>query len=85
MYPALCLVILTHRITYCSPARDLPRQSSSSGNSLGSHMMESESPPPVSPPTATDNTKVLTRGTFPGHGEVREAVKVAPEGNTSTT
>ena len=45
--------------------------------------MESESPPSASPPTATDNTEVLPRGTFPGHGEVREAVKVAPEVNTS--
>ena len=46
-------------------------------------MMESESAPQVSPPTATDNAKVLSRRTSPGHGEVREAVKVATEGNTS--
>ena len=46
-------------------------------------MMESESPPPASPPTATDNTEVLPRRTLLGQGEVREAVKAAPEGDTS--
>ena len=85
MYPVLCLAILTHRITYCSPVRNLPRRSSPSGNSLGSNMMESESPPPASPPTSTDNTEVFSRGTLTGHGEVREAIKVVPEGNTSAT
>ena len=45
-------------------------------------MMESESPPPASPPTATDNTEVLSRRTLPGQGEVREAAKTAPKGDT---
>ena len=46
-------------------------------------MVESETPPRASPPTATDNTEVLSRRASPGHGEVREAVKTAPEVNTS--
>ena len=45
--------------------------------------MESESPPQTSPPTATDNTEVLSQRASLGHGEVQEAVKVAAEGNTS--
>ena len=45
--------------------------------------MESELPPPASPPTAMGNTEVLSRRTLPGQGEVREAVMAAPEGDTS--
>ena len=45
--------------------------------------MESKSPPQISPPTAKDNTEVLSQRTSPGHEEVREAVKVATEGDTS--
>ena len=37
--------------------------------------MERESPPPASSPTAADNTKVLSRRTRPGQGEVQEAAK----------
>ena len=48
-------------------------------------MMESESPPRASPPITTDDTEVLSRRASPGHGEVREAAKTAPEGNASTT
>ena len=44
--------------------------------------MESESSTQISPPTATDNTKVLSQRTTLGHGEVHEAMKVAAEGNT---
>nr|XP_020150710.1 nucleolar and coiled-body phosphoprotein 1-like [Aegilops tauschii subsp. strangulata] len=40
-----------------SPARDLSQLSSSSGNSLASDMMESESPPRTSPPPTTDDAK----------------------------
>ena len=46
-------------------------------------MMESESPPRASPPIARDDTEVLSRRASPGHGEVREAAKTAPEGNAS--
>ena len=35
------------------------------------------------PPKATDNAEVLSRRTLPGQGEVREAVEVVPEGDTS--
>ena len=48
-------------------------------------MVESETPPRASPPTAMDDTDVLSRKASPGHGEVRETVKTAPEGNTSAT
>lgn len=47
-------------------------------------MMESESPPPASSPTATDNTEVLSRRTLPGQGEVQEAANMAPKGDTPT-
>lgn len=46
-------------------------------------MVESETPPRASPPTATDDTEVLSQRASPGHGEVREAAQTAPEGNTS--
>ena len=46
-------------------------------------MVESETPPRASPPTTTDDTKALSRRASPGHGEVREAAKTAPEGNAS--
>ena len=42
-------------------------------------MIESESPPPASSPTAADNTEVLSRRTLPGQGEVQEAAKTAPK------
>ena len=34
-------------------------------------------------PTATDYTEVLSQRTLPGQGEVREAAKTAPKGDTS--
>ena len=37
----------------------------------------------ASSPKAMDDTEVLSRRTFPGQGEVQEAISVAPEGNTS--
>ena len=46
-------------------------------------MVESEMPPRASPPNATDDTEVLSQRTSPGHGEVREVAKTAPEGNAS--
>jgi hypothetical protein len=45
-------------------------------------MMESETPPRASPPPAADDTEALSQKTSPGHREVREADKAAPEGNT---
>ena len=68
---------------FFSPARDLPQQSSSSGNSLAPEMVESETPPRASPPHAADDTEVLSQRTSSGHGEVREATKTVPEGNAS--
>ena len=53
------IVVLTHYIVCFSPARDLPQLSSSSGNSLEPGMVESETPPRASPPTAMDDTEVL--------------------------
>ena len=45
--------------------------------------MDSESPPPASSPKTTDDAEVLSRRTLPSQGEVQEAVRVAPEGDTS--
>ena len=45
--------------------------------------MASESPPAAYSPTAKGHAKVLSRTIFPGQGEVQEAVRVAPEGETS--
>ena len=67
---------------HCSPAHD-SSQRSSSGGSLDSKVMDSESPPAASSPKAKGDAEVLSRRTFPGQGEVQEAVRVAPEGNTS--
>ena len=66
-----------------SPAYDLPKLSSSSGNSLAIEMVESETPPRSSLPPPADDTEVLSQRTSPGQGEVREATKTAPEGNAS--
>lgn len=46
-------------------------------------MVESETPPRASPPIAPDDTKVVSRRASPGHEEAQEAVRMAPEGNTS--
>ena len=67
----------------CSPARDLPQLSSSSGNSLASEMMESESPPRTSPPPTADDAEVLSQRTSPVHGEAQGTAKTAPGGNAS--
>ena len=45
--------------------------------------MASESPPTAHSPTAKGDNKVMSQRTFPGQGEVQEAVRVAPEGETS--
>ena len=45
--------------------------------------MASESPPSVHSPTAKGDDEVLSQRTFPGQGEVQEAVRVAPEGDLS--
>ena len=45
--------------------------------------MASESPPAAHSPTAKGDDEVLSQRTFPGQGEVQEAVRVAPEGDPS--
>ena len=40
-------------------------------------------PPPAHSPLAKGDDEVLSQRTSPGHGEVREADKTAPEGNAS--
>ena len=45
--------------------------------------MDNESLPVASSHKATNDAEVLSRRTFPGQGEVQEAVRVAPEGDTS--
>ena len=42
------------------------------------------SPPTARSPKAMDDTEVLSRRTAPGRGEAPDAVKRAPEGETST-
>ena len=44
--------------------------------------MDSWSLPTASSPKAVDNTEVLSRG-IPGKGEAQEAIRAAPEGETS--
>ena len=46
-------------------------------------MVESETPPRASLPTAMNDTEVLSQMASPGQGEVQEAAKTAPEGNAS--
>ena len=65
-----------------SPARDLPQQSSSSGD-LPPEMMESETPPQVSSPPRMGDIEVLSQRISPGHREVQGTINTAPEGNTS--
>ena len=45
--------------------------------------MASETPPAAYSPKAKGDDEVLSQRTFPGQGEVQEAVKAAPEGDTS--
>ena len=60
----------------CSPDRSPSRQSSSSGDLLP-EMMESETPPPVSPPRGADDPKVSSRRISPDPPRL--------EGNPSAT
>ena len=46
-------------------------------------MMKSDSPPPASSSTAVDNTEVSSQRTLPEQGEVPEAAKTVPKGDTS--
>ena len=46
--------------------------------------MASLSPPTSHSPRAMDDAEVLSRRTTPGRGEAPDAVKGAPEGETST-
>nr|XP_020189043.1 uncharacterized protein LOC109774690 [Aegilops tauschii subsp. strangulata] len=48
-------------------------------------MMESESPPPASSPTAVDNTEVSSQRTLPEQGEVPETAKTVPKADTSAS
>ena len=50
---------------------------------MDSKAMASESSPAAHSPTAKGDDEVLSQRTFPGQGEVQEAVRVAPEGDTS--
>ena len=45
--------------------------------------MASESLPAAHSPTAKGDDEVVSQRTFPGQGEVREAIKVAPEDDSS--
>ena len=47
--------------------------------------MASESLPAAHSPTAKGDDKVLSQRTFPGQGEVQEAIMVAPGGKTLTS
>ena len=47
--------------------------------------MASESPPAAHSPKAKGDDEALSQRTFPGQGEVQEAVRVAREGETSVT
>ena len=65
-----------------SPARDLPQQSSSSGD-LPPEMMESEMPLQVSSPPRADDIEVSSQRISPDRREVLGTINMAPEGNTS--
>ena len=45
--------------------------------------MDSDSLPTATSPKATDDAEAVSRRTFTGEGEAREAIKAAPEGETS--
>ena len=47
--------------------------------------MASETPPAAHSPKAKGDDEVLSKRTFPGQGEVQEAVMVAPKGKTSAS
>ncbi|XP_073353569.1 uncharacterized protein [Aegilops tauschii subsp. strangulata] len=68
--------------TVGNPARDSSLRSSS-GDSLDSKAMASESPPMAHSPKAKGDAEVLSRRTFPGQGEVQEATRAAPEDDPS--
>lgn len=65
-----------------SPAHDNSQRSSSRG-SFDSKATASDSPPTAYSPKAKGDGEVLSQRTFPGQGEVQEAVMAAPEGDTS--
>ena len=67
---------------FFSLTRDIPQESSSSGD-LPPEMMESETPSQASPPPRADDTDVSSQRISLGFGEVRERTKTAPEDNTS--
>ena len=50
---------------------------------MDSKAMASETLPAAHSPKAKGDDEVLSQRTFPGQGEVQEAVRVAPEGETS--
>ena len=45
--------------------------------------MASESPPTAHSPTAKGDNEVMSQRTFPGQGEVQEALRAAPEDDSS--
>ena len=67
---------------FCSLARGLLQQSSSSGDLLP-EMMESEMPPPISSPNRADDFEVSSQRVSPDQQVVRGMMKTQPEGDTS--
>ena len=67
---------------FCSSARSLLQQSSSSGDLLP-EMMESELSPPTSPPNRAYNYEVSSRRVSPDQQVVQGMMKTLPEGDTS--
>ena len=61
-----------------SPARNIPQESSPSGD-LSPEKMESQTPPQASPPPRAEDTEVSSQRISPGSGEVRERTNAAPE------
>ena len=67
---------------FCSSARSLLQQPSSSGDLL-LEMMESETFPPLSSPNRADDFEVSSRRVSPDQQVVRGMMKTLPEGDTS--
>ena len=77
-----CSFLLTSRIyVFCSSARSLVQQSSSSGDLLPG-MMESETPPPVSSPNKVDDFEVSSRRVSPDQQVMRGVTKTRTEDDT---
>ena len=70
------------KIYVCTPACSLPQQSFSSGVLLP-EMMESETPPPISPPNRAEDPEVSCRRISPDQQAVQGTMKTKPD-DTST-